>query len=281
MLATEWLFIMLGVTTASNINFPICTRNLVARLAVSPEEIAAAQSLRYRVFYEEMGANPSLEMQLLRSDFDRFDEICDHLLVICEDRADLPCGVVGTYRILRKRTAIENGGFYSSDEFDLTPLLDFKGEIMELGRSCVDPEYRNRPTMQLLWQAILYYVQLYKIEILFGCASFKGIKIENIKLPLSYLYHYHLAPIKLRPQAINGRFIELNRLPKDEINCSFAWKNLPPLIKGYLRLGGFVGDGAVVDQQFNTTDVSIIVKTDLITKRYFRHYERFANPSLD
>jgi len=98
-----------------------------------------------------------------------------------------------------------------------------------------------------------------------------------MKLPLSYLYHYHLAPIELRRQAINGRFVELNRLPKDEIDCSFAWKNLSLLIKGYLRLRGYVGDGAVVGPQFNTTDVSIIVKTDLITKRYFRHYERSAN----
>ena len=91
----------------------------------------------------------------------------------------------------------------------MAPLFDFKGEIMKLGRSCVDPEYRNRPTMQLLWQSIASYVHCHKIEILFGCASFKGTEIENLKAPLSYLYHYHLAPRELRPQAINGRFVEL------------------------------------------------------------------------
>lgn len=266
-----------ALTAVSGSKFPITAGNLTVRLATSTEEIAAAQSLRYRVFYEEMDASPSLEMKFLRSDFDSFDDICDHLLVICEDRVDLPSGVVGTYRILRRRVAMQSGGFYSSDEFDLTPLLDFEGEIMELGRSCVDPEHRNRPTMQLLWQAIASYVQRYEIEILFGCASFIGTEIENMKLPLSYLYHYHLAPKELRPQAIDNRFIEINRMPKHDIDRRFAWKTLPPLIKGYIRLGGFVGDGAVVDSQFNTTDVSIIVKTNLITQKYFRHYERSAH----
>ena len=141
-------------------------------------------------------------------------------------------------------------------------MLDFKGEIMELCRLCVDPEYRNRPTMQLLWQSIASYVRRQKIEIRFGCASFKGIEIENLKVPLSYLYHYHLALRKLRPRAIIGRFVELNRLPKADIDPIFTWKKFNPPIKGYLCLGGFVGDGALMDPQFNTTDVSIIVKTD-------------------
>ena len=110
--------------------------------------------------------------------------------------------------------------------------------------------------------------------------SASGVKFSILKAPLSYLYHYHLAPKELRSQAINGRYVELNRLPKDDIDRIFAWKKLPPLIKGYLRLGGFVGDGTVVDPQFNTTDLSIIVKTDFITKKYYRHYERTANWSL-
>ena len=224
----ELLNVMGRVTAAPDVKFCIRQGNLTVRLADSPQEIAAAQSLRYRVFYEEMNANPSLEMELLRSDFDSFDEICDHLVVICENRTDLPCGVVGTYRMLRQSEAIQSGGFYSSDEFDLAPLLDFKGEIMELGRSCVDPEYRNRSTMQLLWQSIASYVHCHKIEILFGCASFKGTEIKTLNAPLSYLYHYHLAPRNLRPQAINGRFVELNRLPKDDIDRFFAWKKLPP-----------------------------------------------------
>ena len=260
---------------------PITVGNLTVRLAESRQEIAAAQSLRYRVFYEEMDAIPSPEMRFLRSDFDGFDGVCDHLLVICEDRADLPRGVVGTYRILRRSVAMRSKGFYSADEFDLRPLLEVDGEIMELGRSCVDFDHRTRPTMQLLWQAIAAYVHHYQIEVLFGCASLPGIDADEMRLPLSYLYHHHLAPKEIRPKAVVHRYVDLNSLPKEDINFRIAWKALPPLIKGYLRLGGFVGDGAVVDSQFNTTDVSIIVKTKLITEKYFRHYERSAKWSSD
>ena len=204
-LATEGLNVMDALTAASGINFSISAGNLTVRLAASTEEITAAQSLRYPVFYEEMNATPSLGMQFLLSDFDSFDEICDHLLVICEDRADLPCGVIGTYRTLRRRVAMQSGGFYLSDEFDLIPLLDLEGEIMALGRSCVDPEHRNRPTMRLLWQAIAPYVQRYKIDVLLGWASIIRTEIEKIKLPPSYVYHYYLVPEKLRPQAIDCR----------------------------------------------------------------------------
>jgi putative hemolysin len=257
--------------------FPVRAGNLTVRLATSAEEISAAQSLRYRVFYEEMDAIPTAEMKSRRADFDSFDDVCDHLLVICKDRVDLPCGVVGTYRILRSSVAAQGKGFYSAEEFDLGALLQIEGEIMELGRSCVDPDHRNRPTMQLLWQAIAAYVHHFQIEVLFGCASLPGTEPDEMQLPLSYLYHYHLAPEDLRPRALAERYVDLNGLPKEDIDCRVAWKSLPPLIKGYLRLGGFVGDGAVVDSQFNTTDVSIIVKTKLITEKYFRHYERSAH----
>ena len=260
---------------------PIYAGNLSVRLAKTAEEISAAQALRYRVFYEEMAAIPSPRMKALRSDFDSFDEACDHLLVICKDRTDIPCGVVGTYRILRRSVALMRGGFYSADEFDLSPLFGVAGEIMELGRSCVDLDHRTKPTMRLLWQAIAAYVQYYQIEVLFGCASFVGTAPEKIKAPLSYLYHQHLAPEEIRPKAVDCRFVKLNWLPIQDIDFKSAWRELPPLIKGYLRLGGFVGDGAVIDPQFNTTDVSIIVKTNLITDKYFRHYERSASWSAD
>ncbi|MBO37680.1 MAG: hypothetical protein CMM75_00685 [Rhodospirillaceae bacterium] len=151
----------------------------------------------------------------------------------------------------------------------MAALFDFEGEVVGLGRSCVDPEYRSRPTMQLLWQAIASHVHRHKIDVLFGCVSFIGTEIENMKLPFSNFYHYHLATAELCPQAVNCRFVELNRLLKDDINPSFAWKKLPSLIKGYFRPGGFVGDGPVVDSQFNTADIAIIVKTNLITKELF------------
>ena len=253
---------------------PIQFGNLVARLANTAEEIEAAQSLRYRVFYEEMFAVPSTEVKATRRDFDRFDEICDHLLVIDAKRTDLPGGVVGTYRLLRSTVAEQNGGFYTSDEYEIGRLISGQGDTLELGRSCVEEEYRNRPTMQLLWQSIAAYIFHYDIAIMFGCASMPGTDIKALALPLSYLYHYHLAPPALRPVALNKRYVDMRLLPEDQIDQRQALAELPPLIKGYLRLGGFVGDGAVVDHQFNTTDVSIIVKTDLVTEKYMKHYDR-------
>jgi L-ornithine Nalpha-acyltransferase len=250
--------------------------NLVARLALSAAEIDAAQHLRYRVFYEEMRARPTAEAAVSHRDRDEFDPYCDHLLVIDRTRTDLPCGVVGTYRLMRRSAAARHGRFYSSDEYDITPLVNLPGEIMELGRSCVDAEYRNRPTMQLLWNAIAAYVWHYDVPVMFGCASLPGADPRALALPLAYLRRYHLAPEPLRPVAVPDRYVDMDLVPADRIDVRLAQAALPPLIKGYLRLGGFVGDGAVVDHQFNTTDVCIVVKTDLVTEKYVRHYERSA-----
>lgn len=267
-------FLMDGAEVPEETFDPIHVGNLVARLANTPEEIEAAQSLRYRVFYDEMSAIPSAEAKAKRRDFDRFDEICDHLLVIDTKRTDLPGGVVGTYRLLRSTVAEKKGGFYTADEYDIGRIIHGQGPTLELGRSCVEEEYRNRPTMQLLWQSIAAYIFHYDIAIMFGCASMRGTDPKALALPLSYLYHYHLAPPALRPVALRERYVDMRLLPEDQIDQRRALAELPPLIKGYLRLGGFVGDGAVVDHQFNTTDVSIIVKTDLVTEKYMKHYDR-------
>lgn len=263
-----------GAKVAAEEFDPIVVGTLEARIASTAEEIAAAQALRYRVFYEEMKAHPSAEVAASKRDFDRFDEICDHLLVVDSTRTDLPCGVVGTYRLLRSSVAAANGGFYTSDEYDIGPLLAYEGETLELGRSCVDIDHRTRQTMNLLWQSIAQYVFHYKVGVMFGCASMHGTDPSALALPLSYLYHYHLAPPALRPRALAERYVDMRILAQDEIDQRRALAALPPLIKGYLRLGGFVGDGAVVDEQFNTTDVSIVVKTDLVTDKYVKHYER-------
>ncbi len=152
--------------------------------------------------------------------------------------------------------------------------MSYPGEILELGRSCVHADYRTGATMQLLWRGISEYVLHYDIELLFGCASLPGTRSEDMALPLSYLFHHHLAPPALRPRALDERYVAMNIMPAGEIDRRLALAALPPLVKGYLRLGGFVGDGAVVDHEFNTTDVCIVVKTDLVTERYFRHYTR-------
>jgi putative hemolysin len=152
--------------------------------------------------------------------------------------------------------------------------------VLELGRSCVDSAYRTKMTMQLLWRGIAGYVFTHNIDLLFGCASLPGVNPEALAVPLSYLYHKHLAPADLRPRALPELYTDMNLLPAAAINARQALAELPPLVKGYLRLGGFVGDGAVIDRQFNTTDVCVIVKTDLITDKYFRHYDRTASRNL-
>lgn len=252
---------------------------LEVRLANSSTEVDWAQALRYRVFYEEMSAVPTPEMAARARDFDIYDPLCDHLLVIDHANGDGPESVVGTYRLIRRSAAALAGRFYSSDEYDISPLVALDGEILELGRSCVDANYRTRGSMQLLWRGIAAYVARHDIQVMFGCASLPGVDIEALAEPLSYLHHYHLAPEKLRPVALQERHLSMNRLPADQIDAKRALSVLPPLIKGYLRLGGYVGDGAVIDPQFNTTDVCIIVKTELITNKYAKHYERRSRDS--
>lgn len=250
---------------------PVTAGSQVIRLANSAAELDAAQALRYRVFYDEMGAKPDAQMQATRRDFDKFDTMCDHLLVVDAERKDDP--VVGTYRFIRREHARTAGSFYSASEYDITKLASFPGTVLELGRSCVDAGYRNRATMQLLWRGVSEYVNAYGIDLMFGCASLPGTDPQQLAVQLSYLYHYHLAPEALRATALPHRKVEMNLLPKEAIDPKRALASLPPLLKGYLRVGGFIGDGAVVDHQFNTTDVCIIVKTDLIEERYTRHYD--------
>ena len=230
-----------------------------------------------------MSATPSAEIAAARRDFDAFDSYCDHLLVIDRERSDGLSNVVGTYRLIRREAAERKGGFYSAGEYDISKLVAYPGEILELGRSCVDAAYRNRPTMQMLWQGISAYVAHYDIELMFGCGSLPGTDVKEHAETLSYLYHYHLAPPALRPRALDQFYVDMNLMKSPKMGPHetlvsmpplMTLASVPPLIKGYLRLGGFVGDGAVIDEQFDTIDVCVIVKTDLIAEKYTRHYER-------
>lgn len=251
---------------------------LEVRLAADETEVDAAQALRYRVFYDERGARPDVDTLARRRDFDSFDPICDHLLVLDHARGDSAHDdVVGTYRLLRRSVAEREGQpFYTADEYEIGPVLEQPGQILELGRSCVDARYRTMPVMKKLWGGIAAYVFEHGIHLMFGCASLPGNDPDELALPLSYLYHRHLAPESLRPRAIPGRYTDMARMDAADIDDKAALTLLPPLIKGYLRLGGMVGDGAVIDPQFNTTDVCIVLKTDLMTEKYYRHYERSA-----
>jgi L-ornithine Nalpha-acyltransferase len=255
--------------------------NLGVRIAATSAEIDAVQALRYRVFYQEMGARPDAATAANRRDRDAFDSVADHLLVVDHAIGAGAEGVVGTYRLIQREAAEKLGGFYSADEYDIAPMMNFPGRILELGRSCVDVSYRGRVAMQLLWRGIAAYVFHYQIDLMFGCASLPGTDPDALAADLTYLYYNHLAPPAVRPRALPHRYVDMRRMPPSMLDPKRIQAQLPPLIKGYLRLGGFIGDGAVIDRQFNTTDVAVVVKTDLVTDKYYRHYERQLRDALD
>ncbi|MDG2285101.1 MAG: GNAT family N-acyltransferase [Alphaproteobacteria bacterium] len=241
------------------------------RLARGDDDVEAAQELRYRVFYEEMGAVPSPEAAALKLDRDGFDAAAEHILVVDHSRGG---AVIGTYRLTRRHVAEMAGGYYTAREFDISKLLEFPGEILELGRSCVDRRFRGRAIMSQLWQGIASYVFDNDIQLLFGCASLPGADPTIHAATLSYLHHHHQAPEAWCPRALGDRYVDMNMLPSDAIQEHCALNQFPPLIKGYLRLGGWVGDGAVIDHQFNTTDVCVVVRMDTLASRYYKHYHR-------
>ncbi|MBV9518352.1 MAG: GNAT family N-acetyltransferase, partial [Hyphomicrobiales bacterium] len=245
--------------------------SLEVRLARDARELREAQRLRFRVFYEEMSALPNPLSALLRRDSDRFDRVCDHLVVVDHaQRAHLPIGasskVVGTYRMLRQEVAEESVGFYTSSEFDLSPLLASHPEMrfLELGRSCVLASHRDKRTLELLWRGIHAYVRRHRIDVMIGCASLEGTHPAALAEPLSFLHHYAPCPEGWEVRARPERHVPMNILSKGTFNPKAALRSLPPLIKGYLRLGARFGDGAVIDRQFGTTDVFVLLRTSEI-----------------
>ncbi len=255
--------------------------DLTVRLARDEQEIEAAQRLRYMVFYEELSARPDDQAKADRLDRDRFDDFCDHLLVVRStteegaEAATLADGqLVGTYRLLRQDVALRHGGFYTQDEFDIAPLIAAHPDLsfLELGRSCVLAPYRTRPVVELLWQGIWNYVRLCNLDVMLGCASLEGTDPGTHALSLSFMARHCAAPPQWRVRALSHRYVEMNLLSEDQIDIKRALAGLPPLIKGYLRLGCFIGEGAVIDPQFNTIDVLIILPVSSINPRYFAHF---------
>jgi L-ornithine Nalpha-acyltransferase len=254
---------------------------LEVRLATRKSEIRRAQRLRFKVFYEEMSAIPSGLAALSRRDADGYDALCDHLLVLDHGapRRKKPFGeprpkVVGTYRLLRGDVAARHAGFYSESEYDLGPLLAAQGHrrLLELGRSCVLKPYRGKRTVELLWQGIYAYVLHHRIDALIGCASLEGTDPDRLALPLAFLHHHARAPEPWRARALPGRAVAMDRLPREAVDPKAALQTLPPLIKGYLRLGATFGDGAVIDRQFGTTDVFVTLPVEAIGARYRGHF---------
>jgi L-ornithine Nalpha-acyltransferase len=246
---------------------------LILRFAQDEADLHAAQNVRYKVFYEEMGAKPIKDMAKLERDYDDFDNQCQHLLVV--DTNDDPKGkIVGTYRMFFQKKSIGYKPFYTEGEFDISKIKEQGHRILEVGRSCILEEYRKRFVIQLLWQGIGAYIHHHDVDFLIGCASLDGIDMQEHAMTLSYLHHFHLVRPELRTTALPHLYKDINMIPKDQIDEKKSLMALPPLIKGYLRLGGKIGDGAIIDEQFNTVDVCIIVERELISGKHIDYYLR-------
>lgn len=252
--------------------------HLTIRLAETDEDRRAAERLRYHVFVEELGGDGPLVDHAGRFERDRFDPFCAHMILV-DPRRDAGAldHVVGVYRLLPGDRASEIGGFYSEAEYDLKPLKASGRRLLELGRSCVHPDYRGGVALMRLWQGLGAYVLRSRAEILFGVASFHGTDVARLAMPLAHLHHAHLAPPELRVRALPEACQPMDLLAEAEIDRVAAMRAVPPLIKSYLRLGGFVGEGAFVDRAFNTTDVCLILDTARLSAR---DRERFSGGAL-
>ncbi len=249
--------------------------HLVLRLARDARDLRAAQRLRYRVFVEELGGNGPLVDHAARLEIDAFDPVFDHLLLIDTRRdGEALDDVVGVYRLLPGDRLGPGDRFYSETEYDLSALRASGRKLLELGRSCVDVEHRGGTAMFRLWNALADYVLERGIEVLFGVASFHGTDASQLAMPLAYLHHNHLAPPELRVRAQPDHFQRMDLVAADKIDRRAAIVATPALIKAYLRLGGFVGEGAWIDHDFNTTDVCLVMDTARMSAKHRDFYVR-------
>ncbi|MCA8883827.1 MAG: GNAT family N-acetyltransferase [Rhodobacteraceae bacterium] len=245
------------------------------RLAQDERDYLGAQRCRYDVFVKELGSDGALVDHARRLEADEYDPFYEHMILVDPARDDGGLDhVVGVYRLMRGDQADAAGGFYTAGEYDLAPLLAGGRKLLELGRSCLRPEYRGGSAMFHIWNGLAAYTLAHGIEILFGTASFHGTDPEPLAAPLSLLHHRHLAPPDLRVRTLPQYYQSLDRLPEGSFDRAAAMRAVPALIKGYLRLGGFVGDGAFVDHAFNTTDVCLVLDVERMSPRQRAIYTR-------
>ena len=250
---------------------------LYTRLATDDADLQRAQRLRFDVFYRErdrLAAAPANG-----HDEDSFDNASDHLLVfrpLNRDSRSADDELVGTYRLLRQDRAQAQGGFYSQQEFDLDRLMARKPDLrfLELGRSCVRAEHRGMAAIALLWQGIWDYVRKHGVDVMIGCASLEGADPARHAATLQFLAAHAKAPEDWRVTVHPQHCVEMTaRGPSPDPRK--VLRGLPPLVKGYLGLGCYVGEGAYLDRHFDTVDVLIILPVARINPRYFA---RFGQP---
>jgi putative hemolysin len=249
---------------------------LEVRLSTTSSEIGCAQKLRYRVFFEEGGAEPDATARATQRDICPFDDVCDHLIAVDNAilRADGAPTVVGAYRLLRGEVAEKNFGFYSAGEFDVDPLVArHPGKrLLELGRSCVAPGYRGKRTLELLWRGVWAYARHHGVDVMFGCASFPGANPAEHAAALRFVRGEGEADAQWDVRALPGRAVFPAPEGERPIDARVALRALPPLIKGYWRLGAKFGPEAVVDESFGATDVFAVLPVAEIEPRYIHYF---------
>jgi putative hemolysin len=257
---------------------PVLERSgsLEARLAVTKRDVRAAQRLRYRVFFEEGDATPDPTARLIRRDVCRFDAHCDHLLVVDHDspRRDGSPKVVGVYRLMTQDAALAGLGFYSAGEFDLAPLLArHPGKrFMELGRACIARSHRGRRTLDLLWRGIWTYARHHRIDALFGCASLPGVEVETHAASIAALISREEGDASWRVSALAGRAAPTPGTAQPVADLRASIRALPPLVKGYWRLGATFSREPVVDAAFGATDLFVTLQLADIGARYLDYF---------
>lgn len=242
------------------------------RLARDAVDLRAAQKLRYDVFVRELGVRGQSVDHEGGIEADQFDSVCEHLLLIDHKGPGARSVVVGTTRIIDAASAARAGGFYCAAEFDLSVLLASGRSLMEMGRTCLHPDYRGGVAIYHLWHGLARIVTARRIAVLFGAASLPGTDLKAHVQPLSWLHAHHLAPPELRVQALVDE--ELNLLPAARLDRRAAMLAMPALVKAYLRLGGVVGEGVFVDRDFNTTDVCLILDVEAMSPAQRAIYEQ-------
>lgn len=254
---------------------------LEVRLARSKAEIEQAQQLRYEVFYGEMSAVADAATESSRRDDDIFDAICDHLIVVDHNQ---PAGqeVVATSRLLNAENVEPGVGFYSASEFQIDLMVGRNPgrRFVELGRTCVHRTYRTKRVMELMWHGIWRYVRRFDLDVMIGCGSLQGTDLKELGPTLAALANIRPAPEAWRVPAVAGKGVPLRSLKATSVGQKEALRLMPPLLKGYLRLGAYVGEDAFIDYQFGTTDVLLVLPLEAISARYIRFYgveaSRFA-----
>jgi putative hemolysin len=246
------------------------------RLAATEKEIRWAQRLRYRVFFEEGKAVADPIARQIRRDICRFDEVCDHLIVIENSaaHAERAPKVVGAYRLLRQEVAERGFGFYSSREFNVESLIArHPGKrFLELGRSCVADGYRSRRVLELLWRGVWAYALRHRADVMFGCASLRGTDANMHASALRLLCGESAAEPLWSVDAARGESTSLPRPVEGLFDLRETARDLPPLLRGYWRLGAKFSQEVVVDLAFGTTDVFVVLQVDKITPRYLAYF---------